>query len=82
MEKTIFELILKNPSRIFSNSWLMLSLIITLFLLLNSLLFLKDPLIWPDEAIWADIAGNIIKENRMGTDLLKGIFPGIENQAL
>lgn len=43
--------------------------------------FLKDPAIWPDEAIWADIANNILKEGRLGTDLLSGTFPGIEKCA-
>lgn len=45
-------------------------------------LFLKEPAVWPDEAVLADIASNIVHENRVGTDLWQGLIPGIENHDL
>lgn len=56
-------------------------LFVFLFLLFSSEILLKAPLIWPDEAIYADVAVNIIKENRLGTDLWQGVIPEIENHA-
>ncbi len=44
-------------------------------------MLLGDPVVWPDEAVYADIARNIIVENRLGTDLLKGMIPGFESHA-
>lgn len=44
-------------------------------------LFLKVPSVWPDEAIYADIAGNFIREGRLGTDLWQFTIPGVENHA-
>lgn len=55
--------------------------IITLFLLLSTYLLLDEPFIWPDEALYGDIARNIASENRLGTDLLKGLITDVENHA-
>jgi hypothetical protein len=60
------------------------TLTISIFLFIAfflSEMFLKIPAIWPDEAIYADIAGNILKDGRLGTDLWKGVIPGVENHA-
>lgn len=43
--------------------------------------FLTNPPVWPDEAVYADIARNILKEGRLGTDLWSGVLPGVENHA-
>lgn len=51
------------------------------FLILSVLLLLKEPPVWPDEAIYADIAQNILKENRLGTFLWQRLIPNVENCA-
>lgn len=56
--------------------------ILIVFILIGAALFLKEPPVWPDETIYADIAQNLVKENRLGTDLWKGTIPGVENHAL
>jgi 4-amino-4-deoxy-L-arabinose transferase-like glycosyltransferase len=44
--------------------------------------FLKEPPVWPDEPIYAEVAGNLIRENRLGNDLQKGMLPGVEKHVL
>lgn len=56
-------------------------LIILLLLWLSLSLLLDEPFVWPDEAIYGDIANNLMLENRMGTNLWKGLVDGIENHA-
>src|SRR4030042_3696464 len=56
--------------------------ILGVFTLIVLMFLLVEPSVWPDEAIYADIAKNFISEGRMGTDLWKGLVPGIENNAL
>lgn len=55
--------------------------ILAIFLFFSLSLLTENPLIWSDEAVYADIAKNILRENRLGTDLLKGMIPGFENHA-
>lgn len=59
----------------------LLLLLVGLFLFFSISMLLDDPLIWPDEALYGDIARNIAQENRLGTDLLRGMIKGIENHA-
>ncbi len=42
---------------------------------------LNDPPVWPDEAIYADIAANVLNENRLGTNLWQGTIPNVEQHA-
>lgn len=58
-----------------------LLLIIIVFLFMSVSLLLDEPFVWPDEALYGDIARNIMLENRLGTDLLKGLIRGVENHA-
>lgn len=62
------------------NFWLLLFLLtsLALFAYLTKVLLLKEPQIWPDEALYADIVRNFINEDRLGSDLLKGVVPGAE----
>lgn len=56
-------------------------LLVIIFLGLSSSLLLDEPAVWPDEALYGDIAGNLMLENRLGTDLLKGMIAGVESHA-
>ena len=49
-------------------------LVVYFFLALSSLL--DNPPVWPDEAYYADIALNLLRENRLGTDLWGDMIPG------
>lgn len=62
-------------------SFLVFNLVIV-FILIGLALFLKEPPVWPDEAIYADIAQNLVQDNRLGTDLWRETIPGVENYAL
>ncbi len=52
------------------------------FIINLSFSLFKEPPIWPDEAIYADVAHNLLKESRLGTDLWGQTIPGVKNHAL
>lgn len=51
-----------------------------LYLILSTNLLLAEPMVWPDEAYLADIANNILLENRLGTDLWGETIIGIKDR--
>lgn len=59
----------------------LLILVIIIFLFITTSILLDAPAVWPDEALYGDIARNIARENRLGTDLLAGMIKGIESHA-
>lgn len=55
-------------------------ILVNLFLLPTFLL--KVPPIWPDESLFAEVANNILRENRVGSDFWgEKLIPGIKNCA-
>jgi len=41
-------------------------------------LLLHDPAVWPDEGLFADPALHLLRDGRLGTEVLRGYLPGIE----
>lgn len=56
-------------------------LLTSLFIFLSISSLLELPVVTNDEAIISDISLNLMHENRMGTDLWKGMLAGVENHA-
>lgn len=66
--------LLKNKTGI-----LTVGFILILNFILHIIYILKIPPIWPDESIYTDTALNIIKQNRIGSDLWSNTIPAIQN---
>lgn len=62
----------------FLKSLILLSAILIYFFVAKSLILL-DPPVWPDESYIADVANNILKESRFGTDLWGNTSIGVKN---
>lgn len=58
---------------------LVLILLLIIFLGFDLTYILKLVPVWPDETMLADIANNVMREHRFGSDLLKGLVGNIEN---
>lgn len=56
---------------------LVLFSLVVAFIVLSIYLLLIAPLVWPDESLHADIALNILKENRTGTYLWEGLVKSV-----
>ncbi len=70
---------LLNLSR---NNLVIISFFVAIFVFFTTNYLLQIPPVWPDEAIIADTTYNLIHENRLGTDLWKGLIPESENHGL